>query len=104
MSEMCHWKAPTTLTIYEVSELPDVLSDIATRGDAWSMDLADLSEIDSCGCQLLMLIRHAATLSAKSLEFINVDTALRQQLSLFGADTIFESALPQAESPKQMTI
>lgn len=88
MSEICRWQAPATLTIYEVSELPTMLDDITTQEKSWSVDLADIVEIDSCGCQLLMLMQHAAISSKKYIEFINPDDSLKHHLKLFGGESI----------------
>lgn len=104
MSETSHWKAPAVLTIYEVSELPDVLNDITSGSNTWSIDLSDLNELDSCGCQLLMLMNQVASVSAKSLTFVHVNDLIKQQLSLFGANSIFDDVLLPAQSPAQIKI
>jgi ABC-type transporter Mla MlaB component len=104
MSEICSWKAPATLTIYEVSELPTVLDDIATQGKSWSIDLADIVEIDSCGCQLLMLMEYAAISSENKIEFINADDALRNHFNLFGAGSILDNVSHGFQASAQIEI
>lgn len=104
MSDICRWQAPAALTIYEVSELPSMLDDITTQEKNWSVDLADVVEIDSCGCQLLMLMQYVAVSTKKHIEFINADDYLKRSLKLFGAESILGNLSNGFQASEQIEI
>ncbi|KQZ32133.1 lipid asymmetry maintenance protein MlaB [Duganella sp. Root1480D1] len=58
------------LTIRRVQELKDVLLARLAQSQALEVDLAGVTEIDTAGAQLLLMVRRAAQASQKELRLV----------------------------------
>jgi anti-anti-sigma factor len=86
------------LTIYGAAELQARL--VAALGDApggLDIHLADVTELDSSGVQLLMATVRAAQATGRSVVLSAPSEAVRDVLELFGLATFFDGA--QAAEP-----
>jgi anti-sigma B factor antagonist len=72
------------LTIYRVGELKPCLLDALTQSDAIELDLSAVSELDTSGVQLLMLIKREAVAAGKALTISGHSAAVLEVFELLG--------------------
>lgn len=73
------------LTVYSAAELRELLSRSAGGSDEpLEVDLAEVTEIDTAGLQLLLLLRRRARASGRDLHIIAASNVVRETLSLCG--------------------
>ncbi|MEC5400245.1 STAS domain-containing protein [Uliginosibacterium sp. H1] len=70
------------LTIMHASDIKDVLLDRLAASDKLDVDLAGISEIDSAGVQLLMMLRNEAERASKQVSWVGHSQAVTQVLDL----------------------
>ncbi|GAB4256246.1 MAG: STAS domain-containing protein [Methylomicrobium sp.] len=70
------------LNIFNAAEQKPRLLEFLQRGDELEIDLAQVSEIDTAGLQLLILIKREAAKAGKSLKFVMHSQAVLNVLEL----------------------
>ncbi len=90
------------LTIYRAAELRDVLKDalaaVPPHG-ALALDLADVSEMDSAGAQLLIAAQKSAQASGRALRVASTSAAVDDVLAILRLDLRSAATPPSAASP-----
>ena len=84
-------------TIYRAAELQPLLQARLAEG-ADSFDLAGVTEIDSCGLQLLLAARRSAAAAGVQARFLNAPEAVRELCRTFGVRGLLE-ATGECEAP-----
>ena len=72
------------LTIYNAGLLKAQLLQALADGQALSLDLSRVAELDSAGLQVLMLIKREAATAQKSLHILAHSPAVQEVFDLFG--------------------
>ncbi len=89
------------LTIYGAAELQArLVAALADAPEGLEIDLADVTELDSAGVQLLMATQRAARVSGRTLTFHAPSDAVRDVIELFDLAAFFDiatAASPQGE-------
>lgn len=90
------------LTIYAAAEakaplLAPLLAPLADCGEL-VIDLAGVSEIDSAGLQLLLLVRREAVAAGRPLAFADASPAVAELVALYGLDAWFAEAAAGASA------
>lgn len=70
------------MTIYQAADLKPALLDALARSDAIELDLSAVSELDTSGVQLLMLIKREAVAAGKSLTISGHSAAVLEVFEL----------------------
>ena len=97
MSEARRLAIAGEFTIYRAAELRDALLAVMAPGASdVTIDLHDVSDIDSAGVQLLMAARCAALASGAALTLADASEPVRDVLQLFDLAAFFGEALPPA--------
>lgn len=92
-----HATAAGEMTIYTAADLKQPLLALLTHDAEIELDLAEVSEIDTAGVQLLLLAKREARRLGKSLRFVNHSQAVVECLDLcdltavFGDQVVFSS-------------
>jgi anti-sigma B factor antagonist len=71
------------LTIYAAAPLKDALQAALAAATELEIDLAEVSEIDSCGMQLLAAAKRAATEAGKTLRLMNHSATVIDLMELY---------------------
>jgi len=77
------------MTIYDAAELKPALLHALGQSDEIEIDLADISEIDTSGVQLLMLMKREATDAGKALTLVGHSPAVLEVFELLGLGNWF---------------
>jgi anti-sigma B factor antagonist len=72
------------MTIYHAAELKPALFDALARSDAIELDLSAVSELDTSGVQLLMLLKREAVAAGKSLTLTGHSPAVLEVFEILG--------------------
>ena len=80
------------MTIYRAAELKPALLDAVRTQDAPALDLANVTEFDSAGAQLLLVARREAARLGKCLELRSPSPAVRDAFALLGLTSEGEPA------------
>ena len=80
------------MTIYRAAELKPALLDAVRTQDMPALDLADVTEFDSAGVQLLLMARREAARLGKRLELRAASPAVRDAFALLGLTSEGEPA------------
>lgn len=83
---------PTEMTIYHAAELRTVLLAAVDAGTV-RLDLAQVTEFDSTGLQLLLAARRSARANGRHLELVNMPRVVLDVCSTYGLDETFEPSL-----------
>lgn len=84
-----HVVAPHEMTIYSAVENKDVLmKHLASEGDL-EIDLSEISELDSTGLQLLILLKREAKLKNKAISFVGHNEVVLEVFELFNIASFF---------------
>lgn len=87
------------LCILHAAELkPQLIEALAGEGEL-EMDLAQVSEIDTAGLQLLLLARREVGRAGRQLRFVNLSESVREALELAGITSDFVDQLSALRSP-----
>lgn len=82
-AELCRVRIDEELTIYQAAVLKAELCDISSKAAELEIDLAGVSEIDSAGFQLLVLLKREAAAANKRLSFCRHSSAVLKLLDLY---------------------
>ncbi len=80
------------LTIYQAAELKRRLMEFVARAEAPGLDLAEVTDMDTAGLQLLLLARRAAAADAKPLQLLGASPAVMEVLALCNLDSWLDAA------------
>jgi anti-anti-sigma factor len=80
------------MTIYRAADLKPALLEAVRTHDAPVLDLANVTEFDSAGVQLLLMARREATRLGKRLELRDASPAVRDAFALLGLTSEGEPA------------
>jgi anti-sigma B factor antagonist len=74
------------MTVYTASQIKQPLVDAIADGPAEiQLDLSGVSDIDTAGVQLLLMVQREAMVSGRNLQFVAASNIVREVLTLFGA-------------------
>ena len=74
------------MTVYTAGQIKQLLVDALAEGPAnVQVDLSGVSEFDTAGLQLLLLVHREALVSGRSLQFAAASNIVREVLTLYGA-------------------
>lgn len=91
MSDAIRFALDGELTIYRAAELREALiAALPAAPASMVIDLAEVSEIDSAGVQLLMATQRAAAAIGVPLAFSDASPAVCEVLGLFNLSTALE--------------
>lgn len=71
------------MNIYEAQSLKDELMEIAARPSDIVLDLSQVTEIDTCGIQLLLLAQRESAREGRSLRLSHCSPAVQELIELF---------------------
>lgn len=77
------------MTIYSAAELKPALLHALGQSEEIEIDLADISEIDTSGVQLLMLMKREAADAGKALRLVGHSLAVLEIFELMGLGNWF---------------
>jgi len=77
------------MTIYSAAELKPALLHALGQSDEIEIDLGDISEIDTSGVQLLMLMKREAAVAGKALKLAGHSPAVLEVFELLGLGNWF---------------
>ena len=77
------------MTIYSAAELKPALLQALEQSDEIEIDLADISEMDTSGVQLLMLMKREASAAGKALKLVGHSPAVLEIFELLGLGNWF---------------
>lgn len=77
------------MTIYSAAELKPVLLDALNQSDEIEIDLSGVSELDTSGVQLLMLMKREAAAAGKALKLAGHSPAVLEVFELLGLGSWF---------------
>lgn len=72
------------MTIYQIADLKPALLDALAQSDEIELDLAAVSELDTSGVQLLMLMKREAVAAGKALKLSGHSPAVLEVFELLG--------------------
>ncbi|MGY4827377.1 STAS domain-containing protein [Sphaerotilaceae bacterium SBD11-9] len=81
------------LTIYRAAELKPVLLDAVARESVVEVDLAEVTEFDTAGLQILMLAKRAAVATQRELRLVRHSPAVVDVLQLLDLAAYFGDPL-----------
>lgn len=77
---ICHIAVKDEMTIYNASEMKTNLLEPLNRNDEVEVSLEEVSEIDSAGVQIILMLRHEARRLEKELRFVKHSPAVLEVL------------------------
>jgi anti-anti-sigma factor len=87
------------LTMHHAEQLaPLLLAALPTDGSVAQLDLAEVSEIDTAGLQLLMAAHRETLKRCASLSIVAASQAVRDTLQLFRQDALLGTPAPKPAS------
>jgi anti-anti-sigma factor len=81
------------LGIYRAAEWRDALIAALAEGGDLTLDLTQVTEIDSAGVQLLMAAEKTAQASQRKLHFVGPSAAVLEVFSTLGLEAHFDDSL-----------
>lgn len=81
--DVCHLAIKDEMTIYTAAEMKNELLEHLNLSQELEISLHDVTELDSAGVQLILLLRHEARRLNKELRFVNHSLAVVDVLELF---------------------
>jgi anti-sigma B factor antagonist len=87
------------LNIYRALEYKQTFLAAIRDGEALEVDLSSVTEIDSAGVQLLMLLRSAAQERACEVRLTGPSPAVREVFDLLDLAAWFDGPITEASSP-----
>ncbi|WP_108650133.1 STAS domain-containing protein [Dongshaea marina] len=81
-NEVCRLTVHEEMTIYTAAEQKKILLHWLQEGSEIQLNLAGVSEVDSAGLQLLLLLQNEAELARKKVHFVEMSDALQEVLRL----------------------
>jgi anti-sigma B factor antagonist len=84
------------LTIYRAVDLKRVLIEPLEQRVALDVDLSKVTELDTAGVQLLLLVQRAAEANEVELRFLEHSPAVKEVLELMGLSTSLGVPAPSA--------
>ena len=88
-NEPCHFTIEGEMTIYNVLELKDQLLAPLDQCADMEIDLAGVSEIDSAGLQLLVMVKNEARARGKTLSISRHSPAVLEVLDICNLEGFF---------------
>jgi anti-anti-sigma factor len=85
------------LTIHTAGDRKVELLGLLERGDALTVDLSGVTELDTAGLQLLLLTRREATQLGKTLEITAASNAVTEALAIVHLSVRLERLTPTPE-------
>lgn len=79
------------ITIYNAADMKTILLDTLQVHNKIEIDLAEVSELDTAGVQLLVLARREADKADKSLSLITPSEVVQEMLNLYHLTSYFDS-------------
>lgn len=89
---LCHAVVEGEMTIYTAAELKQVMSELVDEALEVEIDLSRVSEIDTSGVQLLMMIKKYRKKSEKELRITGQSLQVKEALSILGLDVYFNDS------------
>ena len=90
------WCASGDMTIYSAAVMKQrVLASMESAGDDVLLDLSQVTELDTCGLQILLLAERQAASEGRRLKLIEPSAATREVLTLCGLDRLRGGASPR---------
>ncbi|OGS91858.1 MAG: anti-sigma B factor antagonist [Gallionellales bacterium GWA2_60_18] len=86
---VCHACVAGEMTIYHAAEMKGELLPCLERGTEVEIDLSEVSEMDTAGFQLLLLVKREAANAGKSLRLVAHSPATLEVLDLFNMAAYF---------------
>ena len=77
------------LTIYESARLKSVLLDRLNASKSLEVDLSGVTELDSAGVQLMLLLHREAAAASKPLQWVKHSQSVSQVLTLLNLGSAF---------------
>jgi anti-anti-sigma regulatory factor len=77
------------LTIYDAAELKDILLSRLHANTALSVDLSGVTELDTAGVQLMLMLQQESLSRGKKLQWKKHSTAVSQLLGLLNLGSTF---------------
>ncbi|WP_404471744.1 STAS domain-containing protein [Vreelandella venusta] len=89
------WKAPSSLTIYEIRALEEafIASGSANADRTW--DLSDVQEVDSCGIQWLVTVRARLRAQECTLTLLHASDDFVEKLSFLGLSFLLSPSVEE---------
>ena len=90
------------LTIYQAAELKDALLAALAAADVLELDLSGVTELDTAGVQLLMVLKRAARAQGRTLRLLGHSPAVLEVFDLlnlggwFGDPLVMAATAPRA--------
>lgn len=79
---LCQLVIKDELTIYTASEMKQQLLEHLSKCNELEISMAQVSEMDSAGVQIVLLLRHEAYRQGKELRFVNHSPAVLEVLEI----------------------
>lgn len=81
------------MTIYHAAGMKEALLAVASdiKSDL-SLDLANVTELDTCGLQILLLLQRQAQAAGRSFKITAASPAVREVFALCGLEALCEAA------------
>lgn len=97
---VCHASVKDEMTIYTAAEMKNNLIELLNQHDELEISLENVSEMDSAGVQVILLLRHEARHFEKELRFVKHSAAVIQVLETLNLLTYLGDpvVLPAGES------
>lgn len=86
---VCHARITGEMTIYHAAEMKGELLPCLSHGTEVQIDLSEVSEIDTAGFQLLLLIKREAANAGKLLRLMAHSPATLEVLDMFNMASHF---------------
>ncbi len=86
---VCHARVAGEMTIYHAAEMKGELLPCLERGAEVEIDLSEVSEMDTAGFQLLLLIKREAANAGKLLRLVAHSPATLEVLDMFNMASHF---------------
>jgi anti-anti-sigma factor len=93
MSEPYRLTLDGDMTIYFAADLKPRLLDALAQAREVELDLSQVGEIDTSGCQLLILAKREANRLGKSLRLVDHSAAVREVLDFYNIVAYFGDPL-----------
>jgi anti-sigma B factor antagonist len=88
------------LTIYQAAELKDTLLAALAAADPLEIDLSRVTELDTAGVQLLMVLKRAARAQGRELRLLGHSPAVLEVFELLNLGGYFGDPVVMAATPR----
>jgi anti-anti-sigma factor len=85
----CHLSVEGELTIYHAAQIKPLLIDPLAEAEAVEVDLSGVTEMDSAGMQLLLLLKREAAAAGKSLALAACSAAALRVIDVYNLKSQF---------------